>query len=109
MKHKISLDEAIQHLKEEKEFPFTAMMHHGTLSIEYYAPIEIDKQEPHKQDEVYVIASGHSVFYCDSHWMDCKKGDVLFVPAGKEHRFQNFSEDFAAWVIFYGPDGGEKV
>jgi hypothetical protein len=25
-----------------------------------------------------------------------------------EHHFENFSDDFATWVIFYGPDGGEK-
>jgi len=32
---------------------------------------------------------------------------MLFVPAGVEHRFENFSDDFATWVIFYGPEGGE--
>jgi hypothetical protein len=26
-----------------------------------------------------------------------------------EHYFENFSDDFAVWVIFYGPDGGEKT
>jgi mannose-6-phosphate isomerase-like protein (cupin superfamily) len=34
-------------------------------------------------------------------------GDLLFVPAGETHRFEEFSDDFAAWVIFYGPEGGE--
>jgi hypothetical protein len=34
---------------------------------------------------------------------------VLFVPAGHEHRFEDFTPDFATWVIFYGPDGGESV
>ncbi|MFT5765663.1 MAG: mannose-6-phosphate isomerase-like protein (cupin superfamily), partial [Saprospiraceae bacterium] len=34
-------------------------------------------------------------------------GDVLFVPAGVAHRFEKFTEDFATWVIFYGPKGGE--
>jgi len=32
----------------------------------------------------------------------------LFVPAGIEHRFENFTSDFATWVIFYGKEGGEK-
>ena len=32
---------------------------------------------------------------------------LLFVKAGHEHRFENFTDDFATWVIFYGPDGGE--
>ena len=35
-------------------------------------------------------------------------GDVLFVPAGQTHRFEDFTDDFATWVIFYGPEGGES-
>jgi quercetin dioxygenase-like cupin family protein len=34
-------------------------------------------------------------------------GDFLFVPAGVEHRFEEFSDDLAVWVLFYGPEGGE--
>jgi mannose-6-phosphate isomerase-like protein (cupin superfamily) len=34
-------------------------------------------------------------------------GDVLFVPAHQEHRFEQFTEDLALWVLFYGPQGGE--
>jgi hypothetical protein len=26
-----------------------------------------------------------------------------------EHRFEDFSDGLAIWVIFYGPDGGEQV
>jgi mannose-6-phosphate isomerase-like protein (cupin superfamily) len=36
-------------------------------------------------------------------------GDVLFVPAGVEHRFEDFSDDFVTWVVFYGPEGGEAA
>jgi mannose-6-phosphate isomerase-like protein (cupin superfamily) len=36
-------------------------------------------------------------------------GEVLFVPAGVVHRFEDFSDDFATWVFFYGPEGGERV
>jgi mannose-6-phosphate isomerase-like protein (cupin superfamily) len=35
-------------------------------------------------------------------------GDLLFVRAGVEHRFEEFSDDLAVWVSFYGPDGGEQ-
>jgi hypothetical protein len=31
----------------------------------------------------------------------------LFVAAGTEHRFDEFSEDLAVWVVFHGPQGGE--
>jgi len=25
-----------------------------------------------------------------------------------EHRFVDFTDDFTAWVVFYGPSGGEN-
>ena len=27
--------------------------------------------------------------------------------AGTAHRFENFTDDLAVWVLFYGPEGGE--
>jgi len=109
MKYKISPDEALIKLLKENEFPFTVMMKHGTMTIEYFAPQETDTQTPHKQDEIYVIIHGHSTFYRNGERTTCKQGDILFVPAGMEHRFENFSDDFVVWVIFYGPDGGENT
>jgi mannose-6-phosphate isomerase-like protein (cupin superfamily) len=49
-----------------------------------------------------VIVSGYSEFYRNGEIINCGTGDVIFVPAGIEHRFINFSKDFATWVIFYG-------
>ena len=31
----------------------------------------------------------------------------MLIAAGTEHRFEDFSDDLAVWVVFYGPDGGE--
>ena len=36
-------------------------------------------------------------------------GDVLFVPAHQVHRFEEFTDDLALWVMFYGPEGGEAA
>ena len=107
MNYKITAEEALKKLQEQTEFPFTVMMKHGSMTIEYFAPKEIDTQTPHKQDEIYVIIKGHGIFYRNGERTFCKENDVLFVPAGMEHRFENFSDDFAVWVIFYGADGGE--
>ncbi len=38
---------------------------------------------------------------------ECAPGELPFVPAGIEHRFLDFSDDFITWVLFYGPEGGE--
>jgi len=107
MKFKISPREANEKLLEDNEFPFVVVMKHGSMAIEYFAPVKADTQTPHKQDEIYVVIKGDGFFFRDEERVSCKKGDVLFVPAGMEHRFENFSDDFATWVIFYGPDGGE--
>lgn len=109
MKYKITAEEALQKLQQQSQLPFTVMMEHGTMSIEYFAPKKIDTQTPHKQDEIYVIIEGNGTFYRDGERVSCKKSDVLFVPAGMEHRFEDFSDDFATWVIFYGAEGGEKA
>jgi mannose-6-phosphate isomerase-like protein (cupin superfamily) len=108
MNYKVSPDEALKKLLDEQEYPFTVMMKNGSMTIEYYAPQEVDMQTPHKQDEIYVIIKGHGTFNRDGERTSCKKGDLIFVPAGMYHCFENFSDDFATWVIFYGPDGGES-
>ena len=75
--------------------------------VEFYKPDKIDNQKPHEKDEIYVIASGTGIFINDGRRLDFKPGDFLFVPAGIEHKFEDFTADFSTWVFFYGPNGGE--
>lgn len=89
--------------------PFIEAFSHGTMSLELFAPRGKDWQSPHAQDEIYVIVEGIGEFVNNGERTTFKRGDVLFVPAGIEHRFENFSDDFATWVIFYGEKGGTKV
>ena len=84
------------------------LMDHGTMTVRYFAPQKRDKQVPHDQDEVYVVISGYGRFIVETHSEPFGPNDVLFVPAHCEHRFEDFSDDFATWVVFYEPNGGEK-
>jgi mannose-6-phosphate isomerase-like protein (cupin superfamily) len=101
-----TLPKALKALETE-EYTYKELFKHGTLSIEIYKPNLIDDQEPHDQDEVYVIASGTGHFVNGNSINKFETGDVLFVPAGITHRFENFTSDFSTWVMFYGPKGGE--
>jgi mannose-6-phosphate isomerase-like protein (cupin superfamily) len=87
--------------------PFVQVFAHGTMRVELYAPEGHDPQTPHAQDELYVVIAGRGRYRCNDAVSDFGPGDVLFAPAGAVHRFEDFSEDFAVWVVFYGPDGGE--
>ena len=77
------------------------------MSVELYAPQGHDAQTPHGQDELYVVISGSGTFVNGAARHPFGPGDVLFVPAGVEHRFEDFTDDLAMWVVFYGPEGGE--
>jgi mannose-6-phosphate isomerase-like protein (cupin superfamily) len=79
----------------------------GTLEVEIYRPVGVDRQEPHKKDELYVIINGIGTFVHDGQRTPFHEGDTLFVRAGVRHRFEDYSPDFATWVFFYGPEGGE--
>jgi mannose-6-phosphate isomerase-like protein (cupin superfamily) len=81
---------------------------HGSLGVELYAPSGTDPQKPHTRDEIYLVARGNGEFFDGKKLLSVQSGSFIFVPAGVQHRFENFSEDFAVWVFFYGPEGGEK-
>lgn len=76
------------------------------LSIGRFAPLP-RPTTPHTQDEIYVVLSGRGVFFHDGKRDEFEAGDLLFVAAGVEHRFEDFTEDTVVWVVFYGPNGGE--
>ncbi len=92
---------------EESGGPFLDIFRHGSLQVEIYRPDRVDRQTPHTRDELYVVISGSGIFLKDGKGRPFEAGELLFVPAGMEHRFVDFSEDFATWVFFYGPEGGE--
>ncbi len=105
---RISPADALRQLSNSNQ-KFLTLFEHGTLSVEIYKPDQVDHQQPHPRDEVYVVIAGRGEFCCDGRTTHFTPGDFLFVPAGMEHRFINFSEEFSTWVFFYGPDGGETL
>jgi mannose-6-phosphate isomerase-like protein (cupin superfamily) len=110
---KVSLAQALKRLpaaptdKYPQGAPFATMMAGGTMSVEVFAPRRTDLQEPHTQDELYFIQSGTGELVINGQRFDAAAGDAFFVAAGVAHRFENFSDDFVTWVVFYGQQGGE--
>ena len=84
-----------------------SLFQHGTLAIKLSLPVGPNRQTPHEQDEVYIIARGSGFFVHDGKRDAIESGDAMFVAAGTEHHFEDFTKDFAVWVLFYGPSGGE--
>lgn len=103
--YRFQVNDALQRLPGPLGERFVPVFAHGTLSIELYAPRRYDPQSPHQQDEIYVIVQGQDQFYYNGERHAFEPGDLLFVPAGSEHRFEDFNDDLLVWVIFYGPRG----
>ena len=65
-----------------------------------YKPGAADRQTPHEQDEVYVIARGAATLEVLGDVSPLQKGDAAFVAARCPHRFIDISPDFLCWAIF---------
>jgi mannose-6-phosphate isomerase-like protein (cupin superfamily) len=105
---RVSLEDALARVPTDAGERFAAVLEHGSLQVEIYAPRGEDPQAPHTRDELYIVMRGSGVFLNGGVRQWFTRGDVLFVPAGREHRFEAFTEDLLTWVVFYGPEGGER-
>jgi len=67
-----------------------------------------DYQTAHTQDELYIVMKGSGTLMIEDTPFPFVEGDALFVPATRQHRFSQFSQDLITWAVFWGPAGGEK-
>jgi mannose-6-phosphate isomerase-like protein (cupin superfamily) len=60
---------------------------------------EPDRQQPHADDEVYVVLEGSGALEIEGRTVQLDTGHAAFVPAGADHRFSAY-EQLAVLVIF---------
>ena len=63
---------------------------------------EPDRQQPHEDDEVYVVLEGNGRLEVEGERVDLREGQAVFVPAGADHRFVGY-EQLAVLVVFERP------
>ncbi len=63
---------------------------------------EPDRQQPHEDDEVYVVLEGSGVLEVEGEQVELSEGHAVFVPAGADHRFVGY-ERLSVLVIFERP------
>ena len=91
--------------------PSLTVLAHGSMQLKVFNPAlnthGRDRQVPHDQDELYLVHAGTATMVIGPQQWPARAGDAFFVAAGATHRFDDVSKDFATWVVFYGPHGGE--
>ena len=65
---------------------------------------EPDRQQPHEDDEVYVVLEGNGTLEVEGERVDLREGQAVFVPADADHRFVGY-EQLAVVVVFERPKG----
>jgi mannose-6-phosphate isomerase-like protein (cupin superfamily) len=104
---KLSIDEILTKLP----LPATEKWKDGVWDVElfekngvklvFFAPRGRDYQTHHDEDEFYFIARGTATLVTEDLSRECVVGDVLFVAAKEAHHFEDMSDDFATWAIFF--------
>jgi mannose-6-phosphate isomerase-like protein (cupin superfamily) len=65
---------------------------------------DVDRQQPHREDEIYVVMSGRSRFTAGEDTRQVTAGDTIFVAAGVPHRFHDVTEELHLVVVFAPPE-----
>ncbi len=71
------------------------------VKLVFFAPRGTDYQTLHDEDEFYFIARGSGRIVIGEETFRCAAGDAFFVAAEVPHHFEEFTEDFATWAVFF--------
>ena len=93
-------------LAEHGDAAYREVLRVPALSLGLFAapPGHLDTQEPHGQDEVYVVLAGSAVLDVDGECTPVGAGSVAYVPAGVPHRFRDVQGDLRVVVVFAPPE-----
>ena len=69
----------------------------GTYSIPASG---VDDQQPHTEDEIYVVTAGQATLEAGGQAAAVGPGSVIYVPAGEPHHFTGVTSDLAVLVLF---------
>ena len=105
----ITLADAVRRQQQSGD-PWHELLSVPDLSAGIYvlAAGAVDRQQPHTEDEVYVVLAGRARFTSGADTRDVGPGDTLFVPAHEPHRFHDIAEELRLVVVF-GPAEGSRA
>lgn len=83
--------------EEWREFLRVESLSLGVYSLKMGA---VDKQSPHKQDEIYYVVAGRATLTVEGQHHPLEPGSVVHVAARAQHRFHDITEDLTTLVFF---------
>ena len=101
--HLFGIEDARRRL-EEANGGYEVVHESPGLEIGVYVLVapEPDRQQPHADDEIYVLLSGSGVLEVEGEKVPVREGEAIFVEAGADHRFTAY-ESLSVLVVFARP------
>jgi mannose-6-phosphate isomerase-like protein (cupin superfamily) len=64
------------------------------IEVDLYVLVapEPDRQQPHEEDELYIVLAGSGVLDLQGKRIDVRPGQAVFVPAGARHHFRDYEQ-----------------
>ena len=97
--HAFDIEDVKQRLSEAGGYEVVHSSPGLEIGVYVLVAPEPDRQQPHEDDEVYVVLEGRGVLDIEGAKVELREGHALFVPAGAEHRFSGY-EELSLLVIF---------
>lgn len=99
MPHTIEIDAAKARLLEAGGYEIVHQSPGFEVGVYVLVAPEPDRQQPHADDEIYVVLEGQGTLEIEGERIDLRVGHAAFVPAGAEHHFVGY-EQLSVLVIF---------
>jgi mannose-6-phosphate isomerase-like protein (cupin superfamily) len=103
--------ETLERTRVETNKPYLEFLREPAISAGLYAlPVGgTDSQQPHTEDEVYIVLEGLAQIRIGEEDYLVKTGDTIFVAALKEHRFHSILEELRVIVVFAPAESSRKL
>ena len=94
--------ETLEQNRKDNGKPYLEFLREPAISAGLYTLPKggTDLQQPHTEDEVYIVLEGLAQIRIGDQDFPVKTGDTIFVPALKEHRFHSILEELRVIVVF---------
>src|ERR1043165_1069071 len=86
--------------RDNSEFLTFFDLEHLQVGILRLRPGEIDTQEPHSTDEVYMVLEGDGFIEIGNKSYDLNKDLFIYVPAQVKHRFHGNKQEILVLYFF---------
>jgi mannose-6-phosphate isomerase-like protein (cupin superfamily) len=97
--HQIAIADAKARLLENGGYEIVHQSPGLELGVYVLVAPEPDRQQPHDDDEVYIVLEGRGTLEVEGERYELTEGDSVFVPAGGQHQFIGY-EELSVLVIF---------